>query len=530
MSLMRGNEKAAGSAELPQHWIATVYVLLGVAGILPFLLFEHPRIVDFPNHWARLVIECAAADSPLRQMYRSDLTLVPNMAIDLVNNALCGVVAPRSVLIGTFIVAQVAMLAVAASIQRSLWGRLTPIATLLPALTLNMAAVVGYWNYLAGTALGLTLIAVVLGRRAGPTPWLLVVINIIGVAIFLSHVFAALFTVVLLFAYALSNWCSAAAWPKRVVQAGLFTIAAFLAPLTVAALSERAGGALTFGYFDDDGFFSKSRIVIAPFGGLYPPVDIAVTVAVGVTFIRLLATRTLRVGGAMLMPVVAVIALCIAIPSSFGDLERAIDIDARLAVSAMMVVLASTAIAPHATRAESLVLGLAIVIAVVRWGGVIAEWPRHDRDVRQVRGLLAAIPPGATLISAVSNGTDCPAEPWTQEPYYHLGSFATIDRGAFHALTFAGRGMQPIRVQGRFAEIAASPSTPLPAGVLMELARGTPLPHSHRVAAYAVRWFETYDYVLYNHFGCPPNFAPDRLTLISTGRVSSLLMIRRPGG
>src|SRR5687768_2565646 len=107
---MRGDGKAAGIVSPPQHWIVAIYVLLGVAGILPFLLFEHPRMVDLPNHWARLVVECAGTASPLRQMYRVDFTLVPNLAIDLVNVALCGVVGPKTVLIGTFVAAQAIVL------------------------------------------------------------------------------------------------------------------------------------------------------------------------------------------------------------------------------------------------------------------------------------------------------------------------------------------------------------------------------------------------------------------------------------
>lgn len=106
---MRGSERAVGVTDLPERWIATVSVLLGVAGIRRCFSYELSRIVDFPKDWLRRVIECAAA-LLLRQSYRSVLALVPSMAMDLANIAPRRVVDAKSTPIGTNTVTHFAVL------------------------------------------------------------------------------------------------------------------------------------------------------------------------------------------------------------------------------------------------------------------------------------------------------------------------------------------------------------------------------------------------------------------------------------
>jgi hypothetical protein len=65
--------------------LVAAYVAFCALSLLPFLLIEHPPIVDFANHAARLSLACNAGDPAVDAMYRYSLGLIPNLAADLIN-------------------------------------------------------------------------------------------------------------------------------------------------------------------------------------------------------------------------------------------------------------------------------------------------------------------------------------------------------------------------------------------------------------------------------------------------------------
>src|SRR5688572_26745254 len=83
--------------------IPIAYVLLSLVGLAGLWAGDVPLAVDFPNHAARLFIECNIGDPALARMYLVEYSLIPNLAIDLLNQPFCGLVDPMTFLRGTLV-------------------------------------------------------------------------------------------------------------------------------------------------------------------------------------------------------------------------------------------------------------------------------------------------------------------------------------------------------------------------------------------------------------------------------------------
>jgi len=79
-----------GQTASRQTILAAFYILLCVVSLLPFVLIANPPILDFANHAARLSLACNIHDPAVADMYVYRLGIIPNLAVDLANAPLCG--------------------------------------------------------------------------------------------------------------------------------------------------------------------------------------------------------------------------------------------------------------------------------------------------------------------------------------------------------------------------------------------------------------------------------------------------------
>src|SRR5215218_6314904 len=113
------------------------YVLLCALSLLPFVLIAHPPIVDFANHAARLSLACNAGDPAVAAMYRYNDGIIPNLAADLINWPLCGMMGPLAVLKATIAGSLALVYFSGWLIQRKLFGQVNAFLLLLPAFAMN---------------------------------------------------------------------------------------------------------------------------------------------------------------------------------------------------------------------------------------------------------------------------------------------------------------------------------------------------------------------------------------------------------
>ena len=131
-------------------------------------------------------------------MYRYSLGLIPNLAADLVNWPLCGVMGPAAVLKATIAGSLALTYFSGWLLQRKLFGRINAFLLLLPAFAMNLVTTMGYINFLAGVGVACLMVALAIGRerRFGE---LLAIGNIGGLILFFCHIFALALAVVLFF-------------------------------------------------------------------------------------------------------------------------------------------------------------------------------------------------------------------------------------------------------------------------------------------------------------------------------------------
>src|SRR5205085_2561918 len=115
-------------------WLPLTYAAFCLLSVAPFALVKYPGVIDFPNHAARLYIECHASDPTYAAMFGIQLGNIPNLAMDLVNVVQCGVLGPIALLKTLMVVALLTIEVCAWSIQKRLFGQINAALLLVPAL------------------------------------------------------------------------------------------------------------------------------------------------------------------------------------------------------------------------------------------------------------------------------------------------------------------------------------------------------------------------------------------------------------
>jgi len=490
------------------------YVILCALSLLPFVLIEHPPIVDFANHAARLSLACNPGDPDVHAMYRYDLGLIPNLAADLVNWPLCGLMVPAAVLKATIAGSLSLIYFSGWLIQRKLFGRANAFLMLLPAFAMNLVTSMGYINFLAGVGVACLMVALAIGRerRFGE---LLLIGNLGGLVLFFCHIFALALATVLFFGLMFRG---APRNAKGFVLAGLRTAALFAVPLILIPMVPSADEALKIDYV------GKGRAAAALFMAQHPNP----TIFGMLLFIPLyLAMRKgwVHVHEAMRWPLGALAAYVLVVPSGLQD---AIDIDARTMVALAYLFFASLRPLKH-DREISAVVGAASAAAIA-YALIMAVlvWQPFSREVSDLRKSMHVLPAKALVFSVTQK--DVTTSTALPHAYGHLTSYGTLDERIFNPLEFTGIGMQPLRATEAFSSYDTPAAMPFDARTAMKLA-DPDATTQQKIRAFNVefaeRWPERFDYVVYYHFGGAPNFDPARLKLIERGSFYSILKINR---
>ena len=489
------------------------YVVLCVLSLLPFLLIEHPPIVDFANHAARLSLACNPGDPAVHAMYRYNLGLIPNLAADLVNWPLCGVMGPAAVLKAT-IAASLALVYFSGwLIQRKLFGEANAFLLLLPAFAMNIVTAMGYINFLAGAAVACLMVALIVGRRR-TFGELAVIGNVGGIVLFFCHIFALALGAVLFLGFMLRD---APRNARGLIGAGLKTAAMFALPLILIPLVPSASEALRIDYI------GKARAVAALFMTQHPNPSIF-GMLLFIPLYLVMRKNWVRVAPAMWWPLGTLAAYVALVPSG---LQEAIDIDARTMVALAWLFFASLEVVDRKREVSAIVAGSSAALVAYSLLMATLVWQPFSNQVAEFRKADHVLPAKA-LVFAVA-----PKEPENtiagSLAYGHITSYATLDRRIFNPMEFTGVGMQPLSATPAFATYDVPHAMPFDPETAAKLADPTPeFQKKIRLyrAQFAERWPERFDYVVYFHFGKAPNFDPGRLEIVERGSYFSILKIK----
>lgn len=441
-----------------------VYAALCILAALPVLTISYPPIVDFPNHAARLYIACHPAD--FSGMYEYRLAVIPNLAIDLINLPLCGLVTPERVVLWTIALAQLSVCASVWFIRRRLFGENDVLVLTAPALFLNLGTTMGYANYLVGIAVLFWMFLFLVSRPQAGWRTCLVIGTLGGTVLFFAHLFALMFAMI-----AMSGWF----WRSRFagtglkggVLAGLSTTGMFMAPLILTLI---AGVSTESGFYMELNYWRKLRMLIAPFYTNMIETDIMVAVIWATAAIFLVRARALTVAPLMRGPLLTLLAASIFLP---GRLNDAADIDARVLTSLVFLALASTRFRPEA-RGQTALVTLAIATLALHSMLAILVWRPVSAQAAEWRAANSALPAHAPIFTVEALQGPL-MHTTTRTSYAHFVSYAVIDRHIFNPHEFTGKGMQPLRAVGKFLPL----DTPVGVPVSPDIARLTFGPPTH---------------------------------------------------
>ena len=504
-----------GQTASRQTILAAFYILLCVVSLLPFVLIANPPILDFANHAARLSLACNIHDPAVADMYVYRLGIIPNLAVDLANAPLCGLLGPSAVLKAVTAGSLALIYFCGWTIQRKLFGSPNAFLLLLPAVAFNLVTTMGYINFLAGAAIGCAMIALALGREKKFTQ-LLLIGNVGGIVLFFCHIFALAFVGVFFFGLMLRDQ------PRTVrgfATAALKTAAMFALPLVMVPLVPSEGKPLAIHYI------GKIRVLPALFMAPHPNPSVFGLLFLAPLYL-LIRNRRVEIHPALRVPLAVLALYVLLVPNGIQD---AIDIDSRTAIPLAYLFFMSLRPIDKEREISGTLFGASA--ALVGYGAVMAAliWLPFSRQVEELRGAFGVLPPEASVFSvAAEDGPRMRVFPFG---YNHLTSYATVDRRVFNPLEFSGIGMQPLSSTPKFAPIDSPGSFPVTPAQARKLEHPTADLQNEMLKGngrFKLRWPEHFDYVIFYHFGHFANFRPELLTEVHRGSFFSILKVRRP--
>ena len=518
--------ESAGSEPGVAAWVWPAAALAIVAiSLAPFLVVDVPAVMDYPNHLARFFILAHPHDPILSKMYAPHWTVLPNIGMDVLGQALLSVLPPY---VGGRIVlglSQLAPLAGAALYARAAFGRWTWWSLGVGVVAYNGVFFLGFMNFLLGLGVGLAGAAAwrVL-RRHGRDKTAALAGAAIGLGAFFCHLlgfglFALLIVAQELEPLLVDLWRRRRIpWRTAAYAAALLAVA--LAPTSVLYALTRhpvVHGEIMVWKWDE-----KTLVSFTPFM-TYSLAATAATAAV-VIGAAIVMTRTATRAPGVALALIGLVGLYIAAPFAGGG---ATYVDVRIPLMATLVLFAG--VSPRASPRMAAAVAAAFALTIVGRSALVAEhWLGHARDLAELRAQLAVVPPGAKLLPVCTNfpNSEPPRNGRRLAGYVRLDTnleaVALIDRRVFWPLLFADPSQQTVVVRAPYDRLGQ----PLGYPALWEtLFDDPPTPATLAYFAYLRDWRNQYDFALL--IGPPPKTIPTGLTLVRAGAESSLYRIGR---
>ena len=499
-------------------WWAGVGLLSAVL-LAPLLITDVPPLLDYPNHLARFVLLAAGADDPtLGPIFTPHWAIIPNLATDAIAPPLLRLlpvhVAGRCLLGGILLLNAAGVIA----LHRALFGRLSfwPLASGL--VVYNSGFLLGFLNWQIGSGLSMLFAAAWLTWRERRPVATIAAAATASVVLFFCHLMGLVFFLVLI-----GSAEAHAMWRERAVLAR----SASLLPVLTGPMVLWLLTALRDAPGETHWMTPQEKLLqlASPFINYLLPLDlVSAALVFGAVAFGVATSRVVLAPRA----IVAVAVLAILYAALPFDLMATSFLDTRIAI--MLGFLLFAAVDPvRLSRQVRLAAGIGLtVLFAVRMAVVAEVWTEHRRDLADLRAVIAAVPPGASVVMTNVPLEEAPAY-WDAGPRsrlisnvlrteYHLPALLIIERGAFWPLLFANPAQQPIRLRPAYARLAREVyDIPSHAALVADPDRGSA----------ALRDF---DFVLMLEAGADPDlsgFVPKYLTLVARTDFAALFRVRR---
>jgi hypothetical protein len=503
-------------------WPAAALAIVAIS-LAPFLVVDVPAVMDYPNHLARFFILAHPHDPILSKMYAPHWTILPNIGMDVLGQALLSVLPPY---VGGRIVLGLSLLAPlagAALYARAAFGRWTWWSLGVGVVAYNGVFFLGFMNFLLGLGVGLAGAAAwrVL-RRHGRDKTAALAGAAIGLGAFFCHLLGFGLFALLIVAQELEPLL-VDLWRRRRIS---WRTAAYAAALLAVALAPTV---LLYGlshHPSDDGevtgwnWAAKLTLWLLPFM-IYSAPATLVTAAV-VIGLAVLVWRGSRVATGAGLALAVVVAVYLVAPAAA---EGVTFVDARLPPVAVLLLFAGVEPRPPRGAARMIAGALALLI-LGRAAIVAANWVGHARDLAELRAEFAYVPPGAKILPAWTGAPPGEETSGRELPHFmllndELAALAVIDRRAFWPLEFADPGQQPMVLRAPYDRIAQ------PVGWSAQWPRlydAPPTPADIAEHPFLTDWRRRFDFVLLTgpRVPGPP---PAGLALVRGGEATSLYRI-----
>lgn len=503
-------------------WWATLASLCALL-LSPLLLTDVPPVLDYPNHLARLMVLADGGHDPiLTRLYRPNWGIIPDLGIDLIGVPLMWIlpvhVAGR-VILGLVLLASVLgpiAYGWAAAGRRTWWS----LGCVLVAY--NATFMQGFLNSTLGTGLAMLLAASWLRSRE-PEPRRALAIAIPGaVVLFFVHLMGVLFYGLLIGAYELTRLPALRRDPAGIARRVLFGVAVFAAPGALYLSSELHAmpGEIVFLPLG-----KKLAQLLMPFANYSAILDIGSAVAVTIVFVAAVATRRFRVPAASAVTLCLLVLLYCVSPSEF---KGTYNLDMRFVIFLGFALFCGVAPTGRSARIGQAVLWAGAVLFAVRMAVVADVWLDHNKDLGQLRAVIAHAEPG-NLVFVTDVKPEEEPEYWDRGPRArrlsnglrmdpHWPALLLIERRAWWPYLFDNPSQQPIRTRQPYRALAD------------QMVRLPPHRELEIPGMIGLCGFDLVLLMIAGGAGDPASFASDRLTLIEANDTAALYKVRANPG
>jgi len=519
----------------------TAFIAIAIVTVLPLLVVDMPPLEDYPGHLARMYVYAFGSGDPfLSHMYVPSWHIIPNLATDLITPPLLRImplhVAGRVVLGLMLLLPFGGIVALHHAIfrRRSWW----PLAGAL--IACNGLFLMGFMNFIVGIGVSLFVFELWTVHRERHPVLATIGLALGAVAAFFSHILAVgLLTPIVACTMAEDLWHVHRRGEPVARMAGRNAVVlavAFAAPVALYLASALAEAPGPVAYTSLRG--KIAHIFVAFFNYDFMIDAVTVLIVLGVpTSCLLLRNRTGRRTAELPMRTgLCIAALLLLYAVAPWRASGGACLDLRFSLMATFMLFAG--FDPHLPRRLTAMFVLCLAaLFLLRTSIVASVWNEHNAELRDIRQVIQAVPPGSrVLVVQVSPETN-PAW-WSSLPHSHrvdiLGStddFSSAllvpERKVFWPLMFAYPSQQPLKILPPYRDLLETCDPP----DYRELADSKP---DLSAFPFLRDWQRRYDYVyLINPAGSPDasHFMPATLSVVTTTPSALVWRINnRPAG
>jgi hypothetical protein len=528
-------EDSTSILERPKVWWASLLLMLAALTV-PILAVQVPPLTDYPNHLARCYILAFGQSDPfLSQMFSAHWQIIPNIGVDLVLPALMRVFSP--LVAGRVVVTLCVLLPTSGTValsyayfrQRSIWQIAAGFAAY------NALFLLGFMNF--ELAIGIALWGAagwILFRERFPAATIAFGAAI-GTIAFFFHLVGFCFFALLIGTYELveilrGRLRTLASLRAAAIRTLLLT-ATLAVPAVLYVLSplEKVGGTIEWARFKD-----KIYNLLVPFQDYSFKFDALLIAPVLAFAILCILTRRARVSPAGLICSLVLLLGYAVIPRG---MKGGFFADLRMPVMLGFLIFAAFIPTRLTSRQRSAAALLFAVLFLTRIGFIASVWMHAQSDVSDVREVIAAVPPGSTVLAADVTWhenpiwfSSMPMSRWLPHltvTYTHLAAFVLLDRHAFWSGLFAAESQQPLLLKEPYRDLRVVESPP-PGYLLLAAKDFSPI--ELKRFPFLLDWPKKFNYVLVlNAEGAPDleHFLPDHLQFVERRGIAALLKVRK---